>query len=149
MNFGKLHHWAMMAAMILMGGGAALAMYGAKTNFLHIGLGYVKHIFVGGFEAIGPGLKAIGVATGNLLSMVGIDPGGLLDIDPGTMAEAGKGYMSHGLSAPLKTSALDTLHMGDQFASAACAPGPGQEFGLAAHYGGAIMDACAPSMGYT
>lgn len=135
------NHWIMTASMLLMGGAWALATYGAKTSFLNIGAGYFKHMFVDGFRALGVGLKAFGVATGNLLSMVGIDPGSLVEVDPS--------YMMHEAAAPVQTSALDTLQASDKFAAAAaCPPGMGmaQEFGHAAHHGmAAAMNACSPT----
>lgn len=135
----------MTASMLLMGGAWALATYGAKTSFLNIGAGYFKHMFVDGFQALGAGLKGLGVATGNLLSMFGFDISGLAFIDPATLTSTGIDLMPH---APLKTSALDTLEVTDKFASAACAPGAelAQEFGHAAHHGmAAAMNACAPT----
>lgn len=138
MSFGKLHHWAMMGAMILMGGMAALGTHGAATNFLHIAMEYTKQIFVGGFQALGPGLKAMGVAFGNLLSMFGVNPGNLTVVDPS--------YLMHPTAAPMTTSALDGLHVADKFASAACEPGMvlAPAFGHAAHMGSPAM-VCGPA----
>lgn len=137
------NHWIMTASMLLMGGAWALATYGAKTSFLNIGAGYFKHMFYDGFQALGAGLKAFGVATGNLLKMFGFDPSGITFIDPATFNSGGAELMPH---APVQTSALDTLEVADKFASAACAPGMelAQDFGHAAHHGmAAAMSACA------
>jgi hypothetical protein len=139
------NHWIMTASMLLMGGAWALATYGAKTSFLNIGAGYFKHMFVDGFNALGTGLKAFGVATGNFLSMLGFDPSGLAFIDPEMLSDTD--LMEHGADALVKTSALDGLQVTDKFASAACAPGAelAQNFGHAAHHGMAAMNGCSPA----
>ncbi|MBP7721821.1 MAG: hypothetical protein KA155_04720 [Alphaproteobacteria bacterium] len=142
------NHWIMTASMLLMGGAWALATYGAKASFLNIGAGYFKHMFYDGFQALGAGLKAFGVATGNLLKLFGVNTSAMPLIDPATLTSSGADLMSH---APLKTSALDTLEVTDKFASVACAPGMelAQDFGHAAHHGmAAAMSACtlAPSV---
>ncbi|MCE7886408.1 MAG: hypothetical protein DYH13_02760 [Alphaproteobacteria bacterium PRO2] len=135
----------MTASMLLMGGAWALATYGAKTSFLNIGAGYFKHMFVDGFHALGAGLKGLGVATGNLLSLFGFDPSGIAFIDPEMLSDTD--LMEHAADAPVKTSALDTLQVTDKFASAACAPGAelAHDFGHAAHHGMAAMNECAPA----
>ncbi len=90
----------MAGAMVLMAGAAALATQGAGVSFLHIALGYVKQIVVGGFEALGPGLKAIGVATGNLLSAFGVKVGGMTAVDPAMLNNFKAAQMSyHGAGA--------------------------------------------------
>lgn len=139
------NHWIMMASMILMSAAGALAMYGANTSFLNIGVGYLKHMSANGFQAIGAGLKGLGVAAGNLISTLGFDPGSLVAVDPATMSSAGASLMPHSAAAPLKTSALDALHVTDKFASAAtnCVPALAENFGHAAHM--MTPDVCSPS----
>ena len=81
----KAWHWLMigcMVSMVAMAGHMAIIAHGANTGFLNVAGSYLGHIWTGLTQSAVPAVKALGVATKNLLASVGL-------MDPATISTLG------------------------------------------------------------
>ena len=146
----------MMGAMLFTGASMALGANGAATNFVHIAMGHIKHMANMTSDII-PGIKAIGVAFGNLLGLTGLDTSVLTAVEPAMIesvknAHAGHGAMgavSPAASVAAKTVSSSPASIGSAFAGVSvphvCAQGKVMGAGvkpLAAHAGNMAMEMC-------